>query len=170
MTKQIMTRIAAAIVGTLAFALAGTACTSFEANKTGDGVQIQMPLRVEPDVQVENRLAYGSATVHSILFGLIRIGDGSQAVGVDCGSASTFFMTGRRNIWFDLFQFDTFSGQIAARQAAAYDAAKKAKADIILAPRYELETVNLLIYKRFDCKMKGYPGRIRGIRSIIRGK
>ncbi len=155
MTKKKMTRIATAIAGTLFLALAGTACAGLEANKAGNDVQISMPLHVEPDVQVGNSPVYGSATVHSFLFGLIRIGDGKQAIGID---------------YFEKPEIITLSkpwllyGQIAARNAAAYDAMKKANADIILAPRYEVEYLDLLIYSRFDCEIKGYPGRINGVR------
>lgn len=140
--------------------LFGNACTSIEASKVGNQVQVQMPVFVKPTVEAKNTLINGDATVHSI-FGIFTWGPSSQAVGVDYGFATS--ITG--GALGDLLSF-TSKSEAVARNAAAYDATTSSGADIILAPQYVLTTKDYFVYKSINCKVKGFPGYVKGVKIV----
>ena len=146
--------------GVGAVAMLATGCTSIEASKVGDPVQVQMPVKVQPKVETKNQLITGSATVHSIL-GIFTWGPNAQAVGVLYG---TEVAVGGGALG-DLLSF-TSKSEIVARNAAAYNATTGAQADIILAPQYVLTTDDYFFYKSINCKVKGFPGYVRGVEVI----
>lgn len=141
-------------------ALIGTGCTSIEASKVGDQVQVNMPVFVKPTVETKDTVINGSATVHSI-FGIFSWGPNSQAVGVDYGINS--IATG--GVFDNLLTY-TSKSEMVARNAAAYEATTSAKADIILAPQYVLTTKDYFVYKSINCKVKGFPGYIKGVKVV----
>lgn len=146
-------------------ALMGSACSHIEASKVGPQVNVKMPVLIAPQVEAKNELISGSATVHSIL-GIISWGPNTQAVGVNYGVGAA---TGGGPLG-DLLSFTTKSENVA-RNAAAYEATNKAKADLILAPQYVMTTKDYFVYKQINCKVKGYPGFIKDLKVIddIRG-
>ena len=139
-------------------ALAATGCTTIEASKVGNQVSINMPVLVKPTVTASNTMINGSATVHSIL-GIFTWGPNAQAVGVSYGMQSDNIPAGVLN---ELLSF-TSKSEIVARNAAAYNATTAAKADLILAPQYVVTTNDYFFYKSINCKVKGFPGYIKGI-------
>ncbi|MBS5532672.1 hypothetical protein KH017_17940 [bacterium] len=143
-----------------AVSLIGTGCTNIEASKVGDQVQVQMPVLVKPTVETKDTVINGSATVHSIL-GIFSWGPNAQAVGVDYGVNS--IATG--GVFDNLLTY-TSKSEIVARNAAAYEATTSAKADIILAPQYVLTTKDYFVYKSINCKVKGFPGYVKGVKII----
>ena len=146
------------IAGAIIFLVSG--CTNIEASKVGNPVSVHIPVFVKPDIETKNDVITGSATVHS-LFGIFSWGPSCQAVGIDYGTTTA--ITG--GALGDLLSF-TYKSELAARNAAAYEATKSANADIILAPQYVITTKDYLIYKSINCKVKGYPGFIKGVRVV----
>ena len=51
------------------------------------------------------------------------------------------------------------------KSAAAYDAIKKAGCDILIAPRYIVETSNSLFYRSVTVRVFGYPGKYTALHS-----
>jgi len=51
------------------------------------------------------------------------------------------------------------------KSAAAYDAIKKAGCDILIAPRYVVETSNVLFYRTVTVRVYGYPGKYTALHS-----
>ena len=143
-----------------AMVLFGTGCTSISTNKVGEQVSVHMPVLVKPMIETKNIEITGSATFHSI-FGIFTWGPSAQAIGIDYGTP-TVVIGGELG---DLLSFTTMS-EILARNAAAYKATTSANADIILAPRYVLTTKDYFIYKSINCKVKGYPGYIKGVKVV----
>ena len=141
-------------------ALLGTGCSSIEASKVGDQVSVHMPVFVKPTVETKDTVINGSATVHSIL-GIFTWGPNAQAVGVNYGTSAA--ITG--GVLGDLLSF-TSKSEIVARNAAAYKATTSANADIILAPQYVVTIEDYFIYKSINCKVKGYPGYIKGVKVV----
>jgi len=134
-------------VGVLA--VVGTGCTSFETNRVGDQVNVKMPLNVEPIVEAGNQMVEGNATVNC-LFGIFTWGVSSQAVGIDYigTSSGTSIFTSPADV---------------AKNGAAFDACTGAKADLLLAARYNLTETNYFVFKKIECQVKGYPGILKGV-------
>jgi len=147
-----------------AVAMLATGCSTIEASKVGKQVSVGIPVLVKPQIETKNQVISGSATVHSIL-GIFTWGPNAQAVGVDYGVCSG--VTG--GALGDLLSF-TSKSEIVARNAAAYEATAKAKADIILAPQYVLTTEDYFVYKSINCKVKGFPGFVKGIEVVESSK
>ena len=143
-----------------AVAMLVTGCSTIEASKVGTQVSVGIPVLVKPQIETKNQVISGSATVHSIL-GIFTWGPNAQAVGVNYGVGSDF--TG--GALGDLLSF-TSKSEIVARNAAAYEATTKANADIILAPQYVLTTKDYFLYKSINCKVKGFPGFVKGIEVV----
>ena len=137
-----------------------TGCSTIEANKVGEQVAVRIPVLIQPKIETNDQMISGSATVHSIL-GIFTWGPNAQAVGVNYGVDSG--VTG--GALGDLLSF-TSKSEIVARNAAAYEATTQAKADIILAPQYVLTTEDYFVYKSINCKVKGFPGFVKGV-SVI---
>ena len=51
------------------------------------------------------------------------------------------------------------------KSAAAYDAIKKADCDLLIAPRYIVETSNSFFYRSVTVKVYGYPGNYTALHS-----
>ena len=51
------------------------------------------------------------------------------------------------------------------KSAAAYDAIKKGGCDILIAPRYIVETSNSFFYRSVRVKVYGYPGKYTALHS-----
>ena len=52
------------------------------------------------------------------------------------------------------------------KSAAVYDALKKSGADVIIAPRYTLKSVNYVLFKTYKATVEGYRGTIKGFKQI----
>ncbi len=141
-------------------AIIGTGCAYTETNRVGEQVQINMPVLVKPEIETGKNVINGEATVHSIL-GIFSWGPNTQAVGIHYGLESD-----EKNSVLDALYFSTSKGERVARNAAAYEATNSVKADIILAPQYTLTADDYFFYKKINCKVKGYPGFVKGVKVI----
>ena len=153
------------IVGAVALGAALVAgCTNMETNRVGEQVSIHMPVYIHPDVEVKNERISGSATVHCIL-GIFCWGPSEWAVGLNYGTAG--FQLGADLVRFSNELLPVVStSEALARNAAAYDAAQKGEADILLAPQYVLTTDNYFLYKKVKCEVKGFPGALKGVEVV----
>jgi hypothetical protein len=87
------------------------------------------------------------------LFGFLKFGGDSQfADGVSYGGQSG----GLSSLGLDPVS--------AVKSAAAYKAVKSSGADLIVAPRYEVNEENYFIFKKVSVTVKGNKGNIRSIR------
>ncbi len=106
--------------------------------------KVEAPLKA--DLSVGNKIS-GSAKSTQIL-GFINLGPSKFADGVNYGAGS------------EVSLFDAFAG---VKAAAAYDATTKAKADVIVAPRYTIETSDYLVFKTTTAKVDGYKGTLNSV-------
>ncbi len=144
MKKTIMMLLA---VGALAVVTTG--CNSFETNRVGEQIDVKMELPVNPEVEAGKEMIAGKAKVHC-LFGIFTWGVSKQAVGINYfnGYQGTSFFTSPADV---------------ARNGAAYNACVDANADLLLAPRYELDINDFFVYKSIDCKVKAFPGFLKAV-------
>lgn len=138
--------IAALAAGTLV--LGGCSATKVSTNS----MPLTSPLEtnVEADIEVGGEIA-GEATFSRFL--IFPIGaDGSQlAEGVSYGGGVTS--------GYGYFGQETQK----AKAAAAYDAVEGSGADIIVAPRYTIDTNDFLVFATTTVKVTGYKGMINSI-------
>ena len=63
------------------------------------------------------------------------------------------------------FQLQGFEG-VKVKNAAAYEAVSKSNADVIVAPRYTVESTDFLIFKTTSATVTGYKGTIKNIKQV----
>ncbi len=51
-----------------------------------------------------------------------------------------------------------------AKQGAAYNACKDAKADYILGAKYQVDTKDFVVFKQISCKVVGFPAELKGVK------
>ncbi len=142
-----------AVVAGGMLALVATGCTSFETNRTGNPVEIKMQAEVKPEIEAGKNMVDGHARVNC-LFGIFTWGVDSQAVGVNYGTG-------------DSGGLGFFSNPAdMARNGAAFNACNDSKADLLLAPRYNVTVKDYFVFKTVDCDVKGYPGKLKSIKVI----
>jgi hypothetical protein len=130
--------------------IAGSGCTSFETNRVGEQIKVDMAVKVEPEIEAGKQMVEGNATINC-LFGLFTWGVDNQALGVNYTN---------NGISGGLFT----SPADIAKNGAAYNACTEAKADLLLAPRYNLTIEDYFVFKTIKCQVKGYPGVLRSIK------
>lgn len=146
MFKSILAVIASGVL-----ALSCTGCTSFETNRTGSPVEVKMQAEVKPEIEAGKHMVDGRAKVNC-LFGIFTWGAESQAVGINYGGSSgSGFFTSPADV---------------ARNGAAFQACSDAKADLLLAPRYNLTIKDYIVFKTIDCEVKGFPGKLKSVKVI----
>ena len=126
-----------------------TGCTSYNAYQPTAPLvgSVEAPLQAE--IEVGKAIA-GEATV-GLLFGVIQVqGDSKFADGVTYGGGG-----GPINL------FDPVN---SAKAAAAYKAVSSSGADMIVAPRYVIDTVNYGVFKQVKVKVEGWRGKLRRIK------
>ena len=133
-------------VGTAALITSG--CTSFETNRAGNPVDVKIEVVAQPDIELGKEMVSGQATANT-LFGFITWGVEKQAVGVNYGGGGSSSFFGDTNA--------------VVKNGATYDACNKSKADLLVAPRYDITTKNYIVFKKTDCQVKGYPGILKSI-------
>lgn len=141
-------------------ALLSTGCANIKASKLSSQVSVPMePVYVRPTIVAGKKTISGKATVHS-LFGIITWGVNAQAVGVSYDAGPGGFVNPIASL--------AEKSESVARNAAAYEATTSCKADIILAPQYVIVTKDYFIYKSITCKVKGFPGFVKGVNVIAK--
>ena len=106
--------------------------------------RVEAPLKA--NIKVGQKIT-GEAKATQI-FGIFNFGPSKFADGVDYGTGG------------QLSLFDSFS---PVKAAAAYEATTNSSSDVIVAPRYTIETKNYFIFKTTTATVNGYKGTINKI-------
>ena len=125
-----------------------TGCTSFETNRSGEPVKVDITAKAKPEIDLGKDMVTGNASTSS-LFGVLTWGVDKEAVGVNYGTTSGSSLFGDPNAM--------------AKNGAAYDACSKSNADILVAPRYNITTNDYIVFKQVNCEVKAFPGKIKSI-------
>ena len=129
---------------TISLLLSGCSATHISQPNSTFNSKVEAPLRA--DLTVGNKI-YGVAKSTQVL-GLFSFGPNKFADGVNYGTGS---------------EFNLFDDYAEVKAAAAYEATHKAKADVIVAPRYVIESHNYLLFKTVVARVEGYKGMINHI-------
>ena len=125
-------------------ALTGCATTNISQPSSPIDSVVKAPLKA--DIKVGQRIT-GEAKSPQI-FGIFNFGPSKFADGVDYGTGGQISL------------FDSFS---PVKAAAAYEATSNSSSDVIVAPRYTIETKNYFIFKTTTATVNGYKGTINKI-------
>jgi uncharacterized protein YceK len=124
--------------------LSGCATTHVSQPSSPIQSKVEAPLRA--DLSIGNKI-YGSAKNIQIL-GLFNFGPSKFADGVNYGAGSEVSM------------FDKYA---PVKAAAAYEATTKTKADVIIAPKYTVETKDYFLFNITTAKVDGFKGSLNGV-------
>jgi hypothetical protein len=139
----------ATVAALSAFALL-TGCASQNVSQPALPLGGAVETGLKADVKV-GEVITGESSVN-ILFSVIKFGGDSQfADGVTYGGGEGGFALG----------LDPVS---SAKSAAAYKAVKASGADVIVAPRYEVNVQDYFVYKTVNVKVTGNKGTVTAIR------
>jgi len=126
-------------------------CVSYNNSQPSSPIDSTVKADLKADIAVGDAIS-GQSSVN-VLFGFLKFGGDSQfADGVSYGGQSGA-LSG--------LGLDPVS---AVKSAAAYKAVKSSGADLIVAPRYEVNEENYFIFKKVSVTVKGNKGNIRSIR------
>ena len=125
-------------------ALFGCATTNISQPSSPITSIVQAPLKA--DIKVGQKIT-GEAKATQI-FGIFNFGPSKFADGVDYGTGG------------QLSLFDSFS---PVKAAAAYEATTNSSSDVIVAPRYTIETKNYFIFKTTTATVNGFKGTLSKI-------
>ncbi|HWV10667.1 MULTISPECIES: hypothetical protein [unclassified Pseudomonas] len=143
-----MKRIASiAAISTLALL---TGCASQNVSQPTAPLNGTVKTNLKADVKVGETIT-GQSSVN-ILFGVFKLGGDTQfADGVTYGGGEGGFALGLDPV-------------ATAKSAAAFKAVKSSGADLIVAPRYEVNVQDYLVYKAVNVKVTGNKGTVTSIR------
>ncbi|MGE8497627.1 MAG: hypothetical protein ACN6O6_08985 [Pseudomonas sp.] len=143
-----MKRIASiAAISTLALL---TGCASQNVSQPTAPLNGSVETNLKADVKV-GEIITGQSSVN-ILFGVFKLGGDTQfADGVTYGGGEGGFALGLDPV-------------ATAKSAAAFKAVKSSGADLIVAPRYEVNVQDYLVYKAVSVKVTGNKGTVTSIR------
>lgn len=128
-------------------------CVSYNVSQPTAPLEGSVKTDLKADVKVGGTITGESST--NILFNFLTFGGDTQfADGVAYGGSS-----GGGGLGLPLP--DPIS---TAKAAAAYKAVKSSGADLIVAPRYEVNVKDYFIFKKVDVKVTGNKGSINSIR------
>jgi len=132
-----------------AFALL-TGCASQNVSQPALPLGGAVETGLKADVKV-GEVITGESSVN-ILFSVIKFGGDTQfADGVTYGGGEGGFALGLDPV-------------ASAKSAAAYKAVKASGADVIVAPRYEVNVQDYFVYKTVNVKVTGNKGTVTAIR------
>lgn len=146
-----MRKLAALIIGFAALTVI-CGCTSTHVSQWSSPLDVKLEVNLTPNIETGEEIT-GSATITRILFissGATTFADGVEYAGADTG-----------NLGFSLFGDAIAEG----KAAAAYDACVKANADVIIAPRYTVETKSYVVYAKTTINVKGIKGVFKGLKK-----
>ncbi|GFM80624.1 hypothetical protein PSCICN_13160 [Pseudomonas cichorii] len=147
MKKLWMTAAVATLIATT------SGCVSYNVSQPTAPLEGVVKTELKADVKVGDTISGESST--NILFNFLSFGgDNRYADGVVYGGAS-----GGGGLSLPLP--DPVS---ATKAAAAYKAVKSSGADLIVAPRYEVNVQDYFIFKKVNVKVTGNKGSINSIR------
>ena len=125
-------------------ALFGCATTHMSEPSSPLFSEVSAPLKA--DIKVGQKIT-GEAKATQI-FGIFNFGPSRFADGVNYGTGGQFSL------------FDSYS---PVKAAAAYEATISSNSDVIVAPRYIIETKDYFIFKTTTATVNGYKGTINKI-------
>ncbi len=147
-----MRKLAALICGIAALVVV-SGCKSTHISQWSAPLDVQLKTEVTPIVEVGEEIT-GTATVTRILFismaSSTNYADGVEYAGAE-GGAGGFNLLG-----------DAMGD---GKAAAAYNACFVNKADVIIAPRYTIESVSYGVYAKTTFTVKGYKGVFKGFKK-----
>ena len=114
-----------------------------------------MILNIEPNVEVAQQKITGEATSKA-LFKNFAWGVSETAEGVAFNGVSLFP------------SLDPATNK--AKAGAVYNACKKAKADILISPQYDIKVLDYFLYKEVKCKVTAFPGKLKSVKVISEKK
>ena len=127
-----------------------TGCASQNVSQPTAPLNGTVDTDLKADVKVGESIS-GQSSV-SILFNLFKLGGDSQfADGVTYGGSEGGFALGLDPV-------------ASAKSAAAYKAVTASGADLIVAPRYEVNVEDYFVYKTVKVKVTGKKGTVTAIR------
>lgn len=130
---------------------AGSGCVSYNVSQPSSPIDSTVKADLKANVAVGDAIS-GQSSVN-ILFGFLKFGGDNQfADGVSYGGDTAAGLGG--------LGLDPVS---AVKSAAAFKAIKASGADLIVAPRYEINEENYFIFKKVSVTVKGNAGSIRSI-------
>ncbi|TNE97431.1 MAG: hypothetical protein EP326_11455 [Deltaproteobacteria bacterium] len=137
---------------TLALVIAGCSTINKSHKNSGIGISITAPMRAKVDVDLTTKLtgyAYGG-----YLFNLLKVsGDGKFADGISYNGSEPGF-------------FDALSKVEEVKSAAAYNAIRQSKADVLINPQYVVEESHWNpFWKTIKVKVTGWPGKVVSIKN-----
>jgi len=131
-----------------------SACSTINKShkNSGIGISISAPMRAKVDVDLTTKLtgyAYGG-----YLFNLLKVsGDGKFADGISYNGSQPGF-------------FDALSKVEEVKSAAAYNAIRQSKADVLINPQYVVEESHWNpFWKTIKVKVTGWPGKVVSIKN-----
>ncbi|MBI5788386.1 MAG: hypothetical protein HZA78_05990 [Candidatus Schekmanbacteria bacterium] len=162
--------------------LTGLGCSSINAGQYSSKLNSDIKSDLKADIEVGEKIS-GSASMKR-LFGFIVISAPEKyAVGVTYNSDpgreyyfSTHLFPENPSLCIPSCIFsdacfsscvfpNIFSSELVTA-AAAHDAISKSGADILVAPRYEIEYINHILVSEVRATVVGYKGKIKGIKTI----
>ncbi|NQD95183.1 hypothetical protein HP532_21250 [Pseudomonas sp. CrR25] len=127
-----------------------TGCASQNVSQPTAPLNGTVATDLKADVKVGESIS-GQSSV-SILFNVFKLGGDSQfADGVTYGGSEGGFALGLDPV-------------ASAKSAAAYKAVTSSGADLIVAPRYEVNVEDYFVYKTVSVKVTGKKGTVTAIR------
>lgn len=145
-----MKRFAALIIGITALTVI-CGCSTTNVSQWSSPLDVKLEANITPLLEIGDEIK-GSATITRILF--FSSGATEFADGVE-------YTAGAGSLGYSLFGNAIAEG----KAAAAYDACKKAGADVIIAPRYTVETKDYVVYAKTTINVKGYKAVFKGLKK-----
>jgi len=140
-----MKKILIAVTLVLSFVVM-TGCSALNVSQPSGALAVNTSSDLKADIEVGEKIT-GTSSMN-VLFGVITFGaDSSFADGVSYGTS-----------------YNPFDSTGAVKAAAAYKAVSSSGADVIVAPRYELEVKDYVVMKQVIAKVTGYKGTIKSIK------
>lgn len=130
-----------------------TSCTRYNDSDIGYLNGVQGSLKYEPVVEFKDKKVSAEVGLN-VLFGFITWADGDIA---DQGMTKS--------------TLNTKMGKL--KSAAVYKACRKARSDVLLAVKYDIETTDYFLYRKIKCRVQGFPANIIGIqetKNLIKAK
>tara|TARA_R110001599_G_scaffold330191_1_gene544477 strand:- start:79 stop:552 length:474 start_codon:yes stop_codon:yes gene_type:complete len=138
--------------------IALSGCSTMNSKEFGSPMNLETRAVHEPIIEVGEKIT-GESSFTNILW-IFDVGADSEfADGVVFGNS----VAEKGSMLGFIPLADSTSG---VKNAAIYNALQKSGADVIIAPRYKLKTVNYVLFKTYTATVEGYRGTIKGFKQI----
>ena len=137
------------LVAVCAIAAFMTGCMATHTNDAAASAKACVSKKFEADIVAGKTAVKGKATVHNVL-GLITWGVTDYA--------DEAFVSGAPAIQL------APNPLTVVKQGATYNACAAAKADMLLAAKYNIKISDYLVYKKIECQVAGFPGVVKGVK------